>query len=108
MLCVHGGLSPDLRTIDQMRTIKRTQEIPHFGPFCDLMWSDPEDIESWATSPRYAQVSFLHFCVIAFCVAAFIVLFIVLYRYVLCYVMLSLRAVNCLLIVALASSLVLE
>jgi serine/threonine-protein phosphatase PP1-1/serine/threonine-protein phosphatase 6 catalytic subunit len=29
-------------------------EIPHEGPFCDLMWSDPEDIESWAMSPRGA------------------------------------------------------
>ena len=29
-------------------------EIPHEGPFCDLMWSDPEDIETWAISPRGA------------------------------------------------------
>ncbi|KAJ1939025.1 Protein phosphatase methylesterase 1, partial [Kickxella alabastrina] len=54
VLCVHGGLSPDLRTLDQMRTIQRCQEIPHEGPFCDLMWSDPEDIDSWAVSPRGA------------------------------------------------------
>jgi serine/threonine-protein phosphatase 6 catalytic subunit len=29
-------------------------EIPHEGPFADLMWSDPEDIETWAMSPRGA------------------------------------------------------
>lgn len=30
-------------------------ELPHEGPFCDLMWSDPEnDIEAWAISPRGA------------------------------------------------------
>lgn len=29
-------------------------EIPHEGPFCDLMWSDPEDIDTWAISPRGA------------------------------------------------------
>eukprot|EP00164_Ancoracysta_twista_P002976 GFYU01003965.1.p1 GENE.GFYU01003965.1~~GFYU01003965.1.p1 ORF type:complete len:306 (+),score=66.12 GFYU01003965.1:168-1085(+) len=54
VLCVHGGLSPDIRTIDQVRTLDRKQEIPHEGPFCDLMWSDPEDIENWAMSPRGA------------------------------------------------------
>jgi len=54
VLCVHGGLSPDLRTLDQIRTIPRAQEIPHDGPFCDLMWSDPEDIETWQVSPRGA------------------------------------------------------
>eukprot|EP00208_Stichococcus_sp_RCC1054_P004157 CAMPEP_0206137072 /NCGR_PEP_ID=MMETSP1473-20131121/2252_1 /ASSEMBLY_ACC=CAM_ASM_001109 /TAXON_ID=1461547 /ORGANISM="Stichococcus sp, Strain RCC1054" /LENGTH=255 /DNA_ID=CAMNT_0053529987 /DNA_START=333 /DNA_END=1097 /DNA_ORIENTATION=+ len=54
VLCVHGGLSPDLRSLDQMRTIERVCEIPHEGPFCDLMWSDPEDIETWAVSPRGA------------------------------------------------------
>ncbi|CAN1812489.1 Phytochrome-associated serine/threonine-protein phosphatase [Linum perenne] len=54
VLCVHGGLSPDVRTIDQIRVIERNCEIPHEGPFCDLMWSDPEDIETWAVSPRGA------------------------------------------------------
>ncbi|CAO2178686.1 unnamed protein product, partial [Urochloa humidicola] len=54
VLCVHGGLSPDVRTIDQIRTIDRNCEIPHEGPFCDLMWSDPEEIETWAVSPRGA------------------------------------------------------
>jgi len=54
ILCVHGGLSPDVRTLDQIRTINRNQEIPHEGPFCDLMWSDPEDIETWQVSPRGA------------------------------------------------------
>uniref|UniRef100_A0A061S542 Serine/threonine-protein phosphatase n=1 Tax=Tetraselmis sp. GSL018 TaxID=582737 RepID=A0A061S542_9CHLO len=54
VLCVHGGLSPDIRTLDQIRTIERIQEIPHEGPFCDLMWSDPEDIEAWSISPRGA------------------------------------------------------
>jgi len=54
VLCVHGGLSPDIKTLDQIRTIQRNQEIPHEGPFCDLMWSDPEDIETWQVSPRGA------------------------------------------------------
>jgi len=59
VLCVHGGLSPEIRTIDQIRTIERQQEIPHEGAFCDLMWSDPEDIVSpWQVSPRGAGYLF--------------------------------------------------
>lgn len=54
ILCVHGGLSPELRTLDQIRVIARAQEIPHEGAFCDLMWSDPDDIETWSVSPRGA------------------------------------------------------
>ncbi|KAL5993368.1 hypothetical protein ACLOJK_014292 [Asimina triloba] len=38
----------------QIRVIERNCEIPHEGPFCDLMWSDPEEIETWAVSPRGA------------------------------------------------------
>ncbi|KAK6214291.1 hypothetical protein LQW54_004517 [Pestalotiopsis sp. IQ-011] len=54
VLCVHGGLSPEIRTIDQIRVVARAQEIPHEGAFCDLVWSDPEDIDTWAISPRGA------------------------------------------------------
>ncbi len=54
ILCIHGGLSPDIKTIDQMRVIDRLREVPHEGPFSDLMWSDPDHIETWAASTRGA------------------------------------------------------
>ena len=58
-MCVHGGLSPDVRTIDQIRAIDRNQEIPNEGAFNDLVWSDPEDIAgSWQLSPRGAGYLF--------------------------------------------------
>lgn len=52
--CIHAGLSPEIRTVDQINTIDRRMEIPHEGPFCDLMWSDPEEIESWGMNGRGA------------------------------------------------------
>jgi len=54
VLCIHGGLSPDIKTLDQIRVIDRKVEIPHEGPFCDLMWSDPEEIDTWAFNTRGA------------------------------------------------------
>ncbi|KAI9311946.1 calcineurin [Dichotomocladium elegans] len=41
-LCVHGGISPDLETPDDINTkIARFQEPPMNGLMCDLLWSDP-------------------------------------------------------------------
>ena len=54
IFCVHGGLSPYVSTIDQIRLINRKMEIPREGVFCDLMWSDPDDIETWIISCRGA------------------------------------------------------
>jgi len=58
IFCVHGGLSPAITTLDQIRTIDRKQEVPHEGPMCDLLWSDPEEIDGWGLSPRGAGYLF--------------------------------------------------
>lgn len=42
----------------QIRTIDRKQEVPHDGAMCDLLWSDPEDIQGWGLSPRGAGYLF--------------------------------------------------
>ncbi len=54
ILCIHGGLAPDIKTLDQIRTIDRRREIPTEGAFSDLMWSDPDEISTWMQSPRGA------------------------------------------------------
>jgi len=58
IFCVHGGLSPTVTTLDQIRTIDRKQEVPHEGAMCDLLWSDPEEQEGWGVSPRGAGYLF--------------------------------------------------
>jgi len=58
IFAVHGGLSPAINTLDQIRAIDRKQEVPHEGAMCDLMWSDPEEIDGWGLSPRGAGYLF--------------------------------------------------
>ncbi|QPG94747.1 hypothetical protein C2857_006892 [Epichloe festucae Fl1] len=58
VLCVHGGLSPLIDTLDKIRLIDRKQEVPHEGAMCDLLWSDPDDIDGWGLSPRGAGFLF--------------------------------------------------
>ena len=58
IFCPHAGLSPSLDTIDQIQALTRTQEVPHEGPICDLVWSDPEDRNGWGISPRGAGYTF--------------------------------------------------
>ncbi|CAG9576581.1 putative serine/threonine protein phosphatase [Leishmania major strain Friedlin] len=42
-LCVHGGLSPELKRISDIGAIHRFREPPSSGPMCDLLWADPLD-----------------------------------------------------------------
>ncbi|KAI5866635.1 Metallo-dependent phosphatase [Durotheca rogersii] len=58
VLCVHGGLSPLIDTVDKIRLLDRKQEVPHEGAMCDLLWSDPDEIDGWGLSPRGAGFLF--------------------------------------------------
>lgn len=40
-LCIHGGLSPELQTLDDLRNFDRFREPPTHGLMCDLLWADP-------------------------------------------------------------------
>lgn len=59
ILCLHGGLSPDFQTIDQIRAINRKMEPPGDGPMSDLLWSDPSDVNpGWVVNTRGAGYLF--------------------------------------------------
>ncbi|AGO12466.1 AaceriAER118Cp [[Ashbya] aceris (nom. inval.)] len=41
--CVHGGISPELKTVEDVNRINRFREIPSRGLMCDLLWADPSE-----------------------------------------------------------------
>mmetsp|Transcript_99439 Transcript_99439/g.257015 ORF Transcript_99439/g.257015 Transcript_99439/m.257015 type:complete len:304 (+) Transcript_99439:140-1051(+) len=58
IICMHGGLSPEITNMDQVRRLVRPTDVPDTGLICDLLWADPDkDIAGWAENDR--GVSFI-------------------------------------------------
>ncbi|KAH0802240.1 Serine/threonine-protein phosphatase ppe1 [Histomonas meleagridis] len=58
IFCTHGGLSPDIKFVEQIPLLNRRAELPMKGPLCDLTWSDPENVKEWAPNSRGAGYLF--------------------------------------------------
>ncbi|CDS40227.1 Serine/threonine-protein phosphatase PP1-gamma catalytic subunit [Echinococcus granulosus] len=59
IFCCHGGLSPDLLNMEQIRRIMRPTDVPEQGLLCDLLWSDPDkDVSGWGENDRGVSYTF--------------------------------------------------
>ena len=59
IFCMHGGLSPELQNMEQIKRIMRPTDIPDTGLLCDLLWADPDkDMVGWGENDRGVSFTF--------------------------------------------------
>lgn len=59
ILCMHGGLSPELKTLEQIKRLPRPADVPDAGLLCDLLWADPDkDVTGWGENDRGVSYTF--------------------------------------------------
>merc|ERR1712217_445403 len=72
IICMHGGLSPEMWGMDIREAIlhmQRPADIPDQGLLCNLLWSDPNEnlMAGWGQNDRGVSVSFATDVVKEFC-----------------------------------------
>jgi serine/threonine-protein phosphatase 2B catalytic subunit len=45
-LALHGGISPEFKSILELNRLDRFKEPPQLGALCDVLWADPVDNDS--------------------------------------------------------------
>ncbi|CAM9634844.1 unnamed protein product [Phaeothamnion confervicola] len=61
IICMHGGISPELLRLGQILDIPRPIDVPDEGILCDLLWADPEPtVCGWGRNPRGVSYTFGH------------------------------------------------
>ena len=59
LICCHGGLSPELTVMEQVKKIVRPCDVADTGLICDLLWSDPNaDVHGWGENDRGVSYTF--------------------------------------------------
>jgi serine/threonine-protein phosphatase 2B catalytic subunit len=54
-IALHGGIGPELRSLEDINSINRFSEPPKQGNLCDMLWADPVDTEDGKTQDRFVQ-----------------------------------------------------
>ena len=60
IFCVHSGLTPEIKTVDDINSLDRIQEIPQDGPIVGLLFNESIDIYGWREFDKGAGYYFGH------------------------------------------------